>query len=39
MTGGDAKFFDNKLKSMIFVVSNLVMIGLNRILKYNLSRQ
>ena len=34
-TGGDAKFFDNKLKNTIFVVSNLVMIGLNRILAYN----
>jgi pantothenate kinase, type III len=35
-TGGDAKFFENKLKNTIFVVSNLVMIGLNRILAYNL---
>lgn len=34
-TGGDAKFFDNKLKNVIFVYSNLVMIGLNRILVYN----
>jgi type III pantothenate kinase len=34
-TGGDAKFFDNKLKNVIFVVSNLVMVGLNRILAYN----
>jgi len=34
-TGGDAKFFDNKLKNVIFVLSNLVMIGLNRILVYN----
>lgn len=34
-TGGDAKFFDNKLKNVIFVVSNLVMVGLNRILTYN----
>lgn len=34
-TGGDAKFFDYKLKNAIFVVSNLVMIGLNRILEYN----
>lgn len=34
-TGGDAMFFDNKLKNVIFVVPNLVMIGLNRILTYN----
>lgn len=37
-TGGDAKFFDNKLKNAIFVVSNLVMIGLNRILLYNVKK-
>jgi type III pantothenate kinase len=35
LTGGDAKFFENRLKNVIFVVSNLVMIGLNRILAYN----
>jgi len=34
-TGGDANFFDYKLKNVIFVVENLVMIGLNRILIYN----
>ncbi len=34
-TGGDANFFDKMLKSSIFVVSNLVTIGLNRILNYN----
>jgi type III pantothenate kinase len=38
LTGGDAKFFENKLKNTIFVVSNLVMIGLNRILIYNMER-
>jgi type III pantothenate kinase len=38
LTGGDAKFFENKLKNTIFVVSNLVMIGLNRILNYNMER-
>jgi type III pantothenate kinase len=38
VTGGDTKFFENKLKSIIFVVSNLVMIGLNRILIHNLGR-
>jgi type III pantothenate kinase len=35
ITGGDYKFFDNRLKNSIFVVSNLVLIGLNRILNYN----
>lgn len=35
MTGGDSQFFDNKLKKTIFVVSNLVSIGLNSILQYN----
>jgi type III pantothenate kinase len=35
LTGGDIKFFDNKLKNVIFVVSNLLMVGLNRILTYN----
>jgi len=35
MTGGDAKFFEKKLKSSIFVNSNLNLIGLNRILDYN----
>lgn len=35
LTGGDIKYFDNKLKNLIFVVSNLVLIGLNRILNYN----
>jgi type III pantothenate kinase len=35
LTGGDIKYFDNRLKNLIFVVSNLVLIGLNRILNYN----
>jgi type III pantothenate kinase len=34
-TGGDASLFDNKLKKTIFVVQNLVSLGLNSILKYN----
>ncbi|HYX06746.1 MAG TPA: type III pantothenate kinase [Bacteroidales bacterium] len=34
-TGGDAIFFDKMLKSSIFVISNLVTLGLNRILNYN----
>jgi len=35
ITGGDANFFANKLKNSIFVVQNLVIIGLNRILDFN----
>lgn len=33
--GGDAAFFESQLKKTIFVVSDLVHIGLNRILEYN----
>ncbi|MFO8234878.1 MAG: type III pantothenate kinase [Bacteroidales bacterium] len=36
LTGGDSNFFDNKLNYTIFVESNLILIGLNRILKYNI---
>lgn len=35
--GGDAKFFESKIKAPIFVVPELVLIGLNRILQYNAS--
>lgn len=35
LTGGDAQFFDNKLKRTIFVIPNLTLIGLNFILNYN----
>lgn len=35
ITGGDAIFFDKKLKNYFFVHFNLIAIGLNRILKYN----
>lgn len=35
LTGGDIKFFDKKLKNSIFVHSNLILIGLNRILEFN----
>lgn len=35
ITGGDAKFFDKKLKKTIFVNFNLTLFGLNRILEYN----
>ena len=33
--GGDAKFFETKIKQPIFVVPELVLIGLNEILRYN----
>ncbi len=35
ITGGDAFYFDNKLKKSIFAEPNLVLLGLNRILEYN----
>ena len=35
ITGGDASFFVSRLKSMIFAHSNLVLLGLSKILKYN----
>ena len=35
LTGGDAKFFDKRLKNSIFVNFNLTLLGLNRILEYN----
>jgi len=35
--GGGAKFFETKIKEHIFAVPNLVLIGLNRILRYNLN--
>ncbi|MBQ9201093.1 MAG: type III pantothenate kinase [Bacteroidales bacterium] len=35
LTGGDINYFDKKLKSGIFAVRNLVLIGLNRILYEN----
>ena len=35
--GGDAAFFETRLKGSIFVVPNLVLIGLNRILQHNFS--
>jgi len=35
ITGGDAEFFDKKLKNSFFVHFNLTAIGLNRILEYN----
>ncbi len=38
MTGGDAVFFDKKLKNSIFVDLNLILFGLHRILEYNVER-
>ncbi len=38
LTGGDAPFFEKYLKAGIFVAPNLVLIGLNQILQYNVSR-
>lgn len=38
MTGGDAEFFDKKLKNSIFVDLNLNLFGLHRILEYNVER-
>ncbi len=35
ITGGDAFSFEKRLKSSIFVISHLNLIGLNRILDYN----
>jgi len=35
ITGGDANFFETKIKQPIFAVPNLVLIGLDRILKHN----
>jgi len=35
LTGGDCFFFESRLKSSIFVNQNLVLIGLNSIIKYN----
>ncbi len=33
--GGDAKFFETRIKAPIFVIPELVLIGLNRILEHN----
>jgi len=35
LTGGDAEYFAKRLKTKIFANSNLVLIGLNKILNYN----
>lgn len=36
VTGGDASYFESQLKSEIFAQPNLVLIGLNKILDYNI---
>lgn len=36
--GGDGQFFENKLKASIFASPNIVLIGLNSILIYNVNR-
>ncbi len=38
LTGGDSEFFDKKLKNTIFVVQNLVLVGLNRVLHYTITK-
>ncbi|MCF8331095.1 MAG: type III pantothenate kinase [Bacteroidales bacterium] len=35
LTGGDAKHFDKNLKNNIFAIPNLVLIGLNEIMEFN----
>lgn len=39
LTGGDAAFFERRLKNHIFVHSDITLIGLNSILEYNVNRQ
>jgi len=39
LTGGDFNYFDKKLKSNIFAVPNLVLIGLNVILDFNVKEK
>jgi len=38
LTGGDTFFFENKLKNVIFAEENLVLIGLNSIINYNVKK-
>ncbi|NJO00571.1 MAG: type III pantothenate kinase [Bacteroidia bacterium] len=37
VTGGDAVFFETKIKEKIFVIPKLILIGINRILEYNVA--
>jgi type III pantothenate kinase len=38
LCGGDARFFENKVKASIFASPDLVLVGLNSILIYNVNR-
>ena len=38
LSGGDGGFFENMLKASIFAVPNIVLVGLNSILIYNVNR-
>ncbi len=38
-TGGDAKFFVNRIKNAIFASCDLTLLGLNRILEYNVTKK
>jgi len=38
LCGGDARFFENKVKASIFASPELVLVGLNSILVYNVTR-
>lgn len=38
LTGGDGQFFESKLKATIFAQPKIVLIGLNRILEYNVEK-
>jgi type III pantothenate kinase len=39
LTGGDSFFFDQKLRNTIFVIYELTLLGLNRILEYNAEKK
>jgi type III pantothenate kinase len=39
LTGGHSFYFERRLKNSIFAAINLVLVGLNRILEYNVKRQ
>jgi type III pantothenate kinase len=39
LCGGDAALFENSLKNRIFAAPNLVLVGLNQILQYNINLQ
>lgn len=38
LCGGDARFFETRIKGTIFVIDKLVLIGLNSILQYTITR-